>query len=97
MPPMAFEGKRHEQIMNGEREGLGQRTGLMAVRDLGTGARAVVKIYDEQRDPRREADAGDIFFTRFHLCRQRREIEIENERGQTFVFHIEDGTVQPRN
>ena len=97
MPPIAFEGKRYEQIMNGEREGLGQRTGLMAVRDLDTGARTVVKIYDEQRDPRREADAGDVFFTRFQLDRTRREIEIENERGQKFVYRIDDGTVQARN
>ncbi|MFO1273703.1 MAG: hypothetical protein U1F50_18880 [Rubrivivax sp.] len=97
MPPIAFEGKRYEQIMNGEREGLGQRTGLMAVRDLDTGARTVVKIYDEQRDPRREADAGDVFFTRFQLDRTRREIDIENERGQKFVYRIDDGTVQARN
>jgi len=52
-----FEGKRYVQIENGARLGLGQRTGLMAVFDATTNARlAVVRIYDERRDPRVEDD-----------------------------------------
>ena len=95
LPAIPFEGKRYEQIMNGEREGLDQRTGLMAVRDLATGARtAVVKVYDYPRDPRMEADAGDVFFTRFQLDAAKREIVIENERGQRFRYRIDDGSVQ---
>jgi len=96
LPHIPFEGKRYEQIMNGEREGLGQRTGLMAVRDMATGkVVSVVKVYDFPRDPRMEADAGDVFFTRFQLDAGLRQIAIENERGQKFVYRIDDGSVAP--
>jgi hypothetical protein len=95
LPPITFEGKRYQQIMNGEREGLGQRTGLMSVLDLATGAPpAVVKIYDYPRDPGLEADAGDVFFKVFELDAGRRELRIENERRQRFTYGIDDGVVR---
>lgn len=95
LPPITFEGKRYQQIMNGEREGLAQRTGLMSVLDLASGARtAVVKIYDYPREPGLEADAGDVFFKLFELDAGRRELRIENERRQRFAYGIDDGVVR---
>lgn len=95
LSPITFEGKRYQQIMNGEREGLAQRTGLMSVLDLASGARsAVVKIYDFPRDPGLEADVGDVFFAVFELDAQRRELRIENERKQRFTYSIDNGVVQ---
>jgi hypothetical protein len=95
LPPIAFEGKRYQQIMNGEREGLGQRTGLMAVLDLGTGARTTIVIYDIPREAGLEADAGDVFFKAFELDAGQRQIRIENERGQRFIYGIDDSVVRP--
>lgn len=94
LPPIAFEGKRYQQIMNGDREGLKQRTGLMAVVDLSTGVRTVVKVYDYPRDAGLEDDAGDVFFKVFKLFSDRRELMIENERGQRFTYGIDDGAVR---
>jgi hypothetical protein len=95
LPPITFEGKRYQQIMNGEREGLGQRTGLMSVLDLASGAEpTIVKIYDFPREAGLEADAGDVFFKTFELDTARRELRIENERRQRFVYGIDDGVVR---
>lgn len=93
--PITFEGKRYQQIMNGEREGLGQRTGLMAIIDLASGKRVgVVKVYDFPRDPGLEADAGDVFFKVFAIDTARREIVIENERRQRFAYGIDTGILR---
>ncbi|HEU4487091.1 MAG TPA: hypothetical protein VFR96_16535 [Povalibacter sp.] len=90
-----FEGKRYMQIENGARQGLGQRTGLMAVFDIATNARlAVVRIYDERRDERLEQDAGDVFFIRFTLDAAQREILIENERHERYAYSIDSGEVR---
>lgn len=94
LPPIVFEGKRYQQIMNGEREGLGQRTGLMEVVDLARGTRVVVKVYDYPRKAEREADVGDVFFKAWELDAARRELRIENERGQRFGYRIDDGSVR---
>jgi hypothetical protein len=56
--------------MNGEREGLSQRTGLMSVLD--TGAPGGREDHDYPRDPGLEADAGDVFFKVFELDAGRR-------------------------
>jgi hypothetical protein len=96
MPPILFEGRRYQQIVNGEREGLRQRTGLMSIVDLQGNTRSVVKIYDVPREPGLEGDAGDVFFTKFELDAGRRQIVVGNERGQVFFYRIDDGTVQPR-
>lgn len=93
--PLTFEGKRYQQIMNGEREGLGQRTGLMAIIDLVTGKRvAVVRLYDYRRDVGLEGAAGDVFFRVFTIDADRREVVIENERGQRFSYGIDNGIVR---
>lgn len=95
MRPLLFEGKRYEQVMNGERLGLVQRTGLMAIFDALSNSRvAVIHIYDEPRNPIMEADAGDVFFIRFELNEAKREILIENERHKHFIYNIDSGTVR---
>jgi len=104
--PIVFEGRRYQQILNGEREGLGQRTGLMSVTDVASNQRVdVARIYD---DPRREGlgddpddgffvsvepDAGDVFFLSAELDADRREIVIESERHERFAYRIDDGSV----
>lgn len=90
-----FEGRRYMQIENGARHGLAQRTGLMAVFDIATNTRlAVVRIYDERRDERVEADAGDVFFIRFALDAAQRQILIENERHERYAYSIDSGEVR---
>lgn len=94
LPHIAFEGRRYEQVMNGERVGQPQRTGLMAVRDLSSGNVRYVKVYDYPRRPGMEADAGDVFFTRFQLDAGKREILVESERGDRFVYSIDNDSVR---
>lgn len=94
--PLSFEGRRYEQILNGEREGLAQRTGLMAVTDEASGARIdVVRVYDYPRREGLEADAGDVFFVSAELRADTREIVIESERHERFSCRIDDGQVRP--
>jgi hypothetical protein len=95
LKPVVFEGKRYEQIMNGEREGLSQRTGLLAIYDDSTNKRiAVVKIYDVARDPRVESDVQDVFFVRMELDAPKRELRIENERHKHFALDIDQRIVR---
>lgn len=96
MKPIVFEGRRYEQIMNGQVSGLAQRTGLMAIFEAENKTRlAVIKIYDEERDARVEADVQDVFFTRFELLPEQRSLLIENERHKRFLFNIDSQTVVP--
>lgn len=96
MKPIVFEGRRYEQIMNGQVSGLAQRTGLMAIFEAESKTRlAVIKIYDEERDARVEADVQDVFFTRFELLPEQRSLLIENERHKRFLFNIDSQTVVP--
>ena len=48
--PITFEGKRYEQIKNGELPGLGQRTGLMAVIDEAELESTKREIVSERRE-----------------------------------------------
>lgn len=92
--PIEFEGKRYEQIENGEDLGLAQRTGLMAIIDEVRNIRVgVVRIYDYPRDPEDEADVGDVFFLSMRLDAQRREIIVESARRDLFVYHVDTGAV----
>ncbi len=92
--PIDFEGKLYEQIENGTRLGLGQRTGLMGILDATTDERlGVVRIYDYPRDPEDEDDVGDVRFLSMKLDAQRREIVIVSARGDRFVYHIDNGDV----
>ena len=93
--PIEFEGKLYEQIENGERLGLCQRTGLMAIIDVASDRRVgVVKVYDYPRDPEDEPDVGDVFFLSMKLDAPRRAIVIESARGDRFAYRIDSGQVQ---
>jgi len=92
--PISFEGRRFEQIGNGERLGLGQRTGLMAIVDEASNARVgVVKVYDYPREEGLEPDAGDVFFVTMELDAGQREIVVVSERRERFACRIDDGSV----
>lgn len=91
---ISFEGRRYEQILNGQAQGLGQRTGLMAVTDEATHQRvAVVSVYDYPRREGLESDAGDVFFVSTELDAAKREIVITSERRERFAYAIDTGTV----
>lgn len=91
---ISFEGRRYEQIKNGERLGLGQRTGLLAVVDESSNMRVgAVRIYDYPREDGLEADAGDVFFVTMELDAGKREIVIESEYHDRFAYRIDDGSV----
>ena len=93
--PISFEGRRYEQIMNGQRLGLAQRTGLMAITDEASDQRiGVVRIYDYPRREGLESDVGDVFFVSAQLEVQQREIVIESERRERFAYRIDDGAVR---
>ncbi len=93
-PPSSFEGRRYEQIMDGDWEGLGQRTGLLSVTDEASNQRIdVASLYGH---PRREGPAGDeddVFFVSAQLDALQRQIVIENERHERFAYRIDDGSV----
>lgn len=92
---ISFEGKRFEQIKNGERLGLGQRTGLMAIVDESGNTRVgAVRIHDYPRAEGLEADAGDVFFVTMELDARKREIVIESERRERFAYRFDDGSVR---
>lgn len=96
LPAIPFEGRRYEQIMNGDALDLPQRTGYLAVFDAATGSRlALIKVYDVEFDPDMEADVQDVFFTRMELDEAARRIVIENERGKVFYVTIDDQQVSP--
>jgi hypothetical protein len=95
LPPVVFEGKRYEEVMNGELIGLEQRTGYMAIYDEVSGARLhVIKIYESMHDPDIEADVQDVFFTVFEMIPDKREILIGDERGERYAYGIDDGSVR---
>lgn len=94
VPAIEFEGKRYEQIDNGENEQLDQRTGYLAVIDSATNRRLqAIKVYPVEFDPDMEADVQDVFFTRMELQAPQRRLLIENERGQRFFVDLDSGTV----
>jgi hypothetical protein len=94
-PPILFEGRRYEQIINGAALELDQRTGYLAVFDADTGHReALIKIYVVPFDPTLEADVQDIFFTSMTLDKTARRIVIENERHAMFAVDLDTQEVQ---
>ena len=93
--PILFEGRRYEEIPNGEQAGLEQRTGLMSVTDEASHQRLkVVKIYDYPREAGVEDDVGDVFFFSMELDANLREIVVESERHDRFAYRIDDATVR---
>ncbi len=97
LKPISFDGKRYEQVLNGLYFDLSQRTGLMAIYDATSNERlAIISIYDVERNPIMEEDVQDVFFIRFELNEAKREILVENEHHQHFIYSIDSGTVRAR-
>lgn len=94
-PAISFEGRCYEQILNGERQGLKQRTGLLAVTDEASGLRIdVIALYDHPHREGREAAEDDVFLVSAELDADRREIVVENERHERFACRVDDGSVR---
>ena len=88
--PVEFEGRRYEQIINGQDEHLDQRTGYLAVTDVATGKRlAAVKVYAVAFDRDMEADVQDVFFVHLELQAAERRLLVENEHGQRFYVALD--------
>ncbi|HEY8973784.1 MAG TPA: hypothetical protein VIN75_06165 [Burkholderiaceae bacterium] len=88
--PVEFEGRRYEQIINGQDEHLDQRTGYLAVTDVATGKRlAAVKVYAVAFDRDIEADVQDVFFVHLELQAAERRLLVENEHGQRFYVALD--------
>lgn len=89
------DGVRYEQVMNAIPLGEGQVTGFLTAFDDRTGERLwTLKVYDVRRDPNREADVQDIFFTRMEMTGDGR-LAIENEAGNRYEVDPKDRTVTP--
>lgn len=94
LPPVVFEGRRYEPLMDGVPGESGPRTGLMAIHDAASGALIrVVRIYAVAVNPELEADVQDVFFTRFELQADQRRLLIENEHGGRYFYELDTGTV----
>lgn len=94
--PVVFEGRRYDQIINGEDDHLDQRTGYLAVTDVATGKRlAAIKVYAVAFDHDLEADVQDVFFVRLELQAAERRLLVENEHGKRFHVAIDGYAVTP--
>jgi hypothetical protein len=97
-PPIVFENRRYEQVMNGESQGLPQRTGYLAVFNAASNERITeIKVYDVNFNPDLEADVQDVFFTSMELDHAGRRILIYNERGKGFAVDLDSFTVTPQD
>ncbi len=94
--PVVFEGRRYDQIINGEDDHLDQRTGYLAVTDVATGKRlAAIKVYAVAFDHDLEADVQDVFFVHLELQAAERRLLVENEHGKRFHVAIDGYAVTP--
>jgi len=94
--PVEFEGRRYEQIVNGKREQLDQRTGYLGVTDLATGKRvAAIKVYEVPFDPDLEADVQDVFFVYLELQAAERRLLVEKAHGQRYPVALDGHAVTP--
>lgn len=90
---IVHDGIRYEQVMNATLLGEEQVTGFLAGFDDRTGQRLwTLKVYEVRRDPAREADVQDIFFTRMEVTGEGRLV-IENEAGNRYEIDPESRTV----
>lgn len=94
--PVVFEGRRYEQVVQGDDQQLDQRTGYLAVIDVASGRRlAAVKVYEVAFDPAMEADVQDVFFVRMELQPGQRRLLIENEHGLRRFVDLDSHAVTP--
>lgn len=92
---IVHDGIRYEQVMNATLLGEEQVTGFLAGFDDRTGQRLwTLKVYDVRRDPAREADVQDIFFTRMEMTGDVRLV-IENEAGKRYEVDPKSRKVTP--
>ena len=93
---LEFEGLRYAQIINGELEGLAQRTGFLSVTDIATGRRvATIMAYPVAFDPDEEADVQDVFFARMELEASNRRLLVRSERRQGVYIAIDGHALTP--
>ncbi len=94
--PVLFQGRRYEQIVNGENRKLDQRTGYLAVIDIASQKEvATIKVYDVPFDPDMEADVQDVFMVRLELQAGENRLLVENERGGRFYVDLGSNAVTP--
>lgn len=95
VPPVVKDQIRFEQVRNGILAGFDQMGGYLAAYQEGGDAPLwTLKVYDNQRDPKREGDVQDVFFKSMVLQADG-TLLIENERGRKFVVDPEARTSTP--
>lgn len=88
VPSVARGGKRYAQRLGSHDGATGQSGGLIDVIDEKTGAvEAVIKVYDNPRDPAVEGDAQDIFFQAMAFDASGRLI-VTDEVGRRFAVDV---------
>lgn len=96
VPPIVFNGKRYQQVINAEQFAHKQRTGFLAVyREEDNQILSLIKVYEVSYNEDLEADVQDVFFTRMELDADKRQLLIENEQGQRYLVDLPSGVVAP--
>ena len=93
--PVKSEGIRYEQADDHDIDSSEQHSGyLAAFKGASKKPLWLVKVYDLDFDPRLERDVQEVYFSKLEISPERREIIVENERGERFAVRIDDQTVR---
>jgi len=94
--PIVFDGIRYEQAYGDKDAESEQRTGFLAAFKEDTDDRIwIVKVYDLEIIEHLERDVQEVYFAKMELLPEKRQIQVENERGDQFVVNLDDQAVQP--
>lgn len=86
--PVVRDGKRYAQHIGTHDDRIGQSGGLLEIVDVSTGKQlAMIKVYDNQRQPDLEGDAQDIFFASMAFDSSGKLI-ITDEVGRRFAIDV---------
>jgi len=86
---------RYEAVLWGKARGLEQNGGYLAAFDEPSGCEKwILKVYTVSYDDGRESDKQDVFITRLALHADGRELQVENERGETYFVNLSDRSVR---
>jgi hypothetical protein len=93
--PIVRDGKRYAQHIGTHDDRIGQSGGLLEIVDISTGKHlAMIKVYDNQRQPDLEGDVQDIFFASMAFDSSGKLI-ITDEVGRRFGVDVVKGESKP--
>ena len=95
VPPVERGGVRYEQATDGHSVGANQVGGVLVAADAKTGAHLwTLIVYGNPVDPKMEADAQWLFFTRMAFDADGM-LRITNEAGKSFLVDVTARSVKP--